>query len=588
MAVKLPTYELTPLLPLESNGWRYRETAEPLPAGWATQPHAADGTQWLTGQSPIGLGTQYANTANQLLDVPGLTGPAFYTYYFEHEFEFNGSNLPYDFQLNHFIDGGAVFYINGVELADRFNMPDGAISGTTPASAVLRTRDVGLSDAISIPADLLVEGTNRLSVELHRPDLGFTNMRIVFDTTVALREEVKPGEPAKPFVESDEEWIELYNRGTGAVDISGWQLSDAVDYRFEAATVIQPGQYLVVANDAKTLSAKYPNIQIVGDFGGTLGNHDDRIRLLDANKNPADEVHYYESGRWDSVADGGGSSLELRNPNADNNKAEVWAPSDETAEVPVADLHVSQGGAGGSIRRIEPTYNEFIFGLLDSGEFLIDDIRVVQDPDGVAKELLQNGTFEGDTLGGPAASGGSSARIRARSSSTPTIRRIRSSTSWPPDRTPIPTTTPKRRLPTERRRRTATSTRFTFRAKWLGGSSQLNTRLFFTRAALHHESGSPGPTGTPGVQNSTFEANVGPHLRHLSTCSHPARGKSGGDGDGPGPGPGRCRVGQLVVEIEGWSLEPSGRWRPCKTVPGSGTIPGQREGIGGPVLRGGP
>ena len=37
--------------------------------------------------------------------------------------------------------------------------------------------------------------------------------------------------------------------------------------------------------------------------------------------NIADEVQYYEDGRWPEPADGGGRSLELRNPLADNSKA---------------------------------------------------------------------------------------------------------------------------------------------------------------------------------------------------------------------------------------------------------------------------
>ena len=34
-------------------------------------------------------------------------------------------------------------------------------------------------------------------------------------------------------------------------------------------------------------------------------------------------------------------------------------------------------------------WNEFIFGLLDAGEVLIDDLSVVEDPDGSAVELIQ-------------------------------------------------------------------------------------------------------------------------------------------------------------------------------------------------------
>ena len=132
------------------------------------------------------------------------------------------------------------------------------------------------------------------------------------------------------YTESDEEWIELYNRGTLPVDLSGWTLADAMEFTFAPGTVLGAGEYLVVANDADALRAKYPDIVVVGNFSGTLSDFGERIALVDARGNPADEVHYYDDGRWPQFADGGGSSLELRDPKADNASAEAWAASDET------------------------------------------------------------------------------------------------------------------------------------------------------------------------------------------------------------------------------------------------------------------
>ncbi len=49
-----------------------------------------------------------------------------------------------------------------------------------------------------------------------------------------------------------------------------------------------------------------------------------------------------------------------------------------------------------------------------------------------------------------------------------------------------------------------------FRAKWLGGSSLLNTRLYFNRAARTTHLVTPALTGTPGAQNSRYQTNIGP------------------------------------------------------------------------------
>ena len=39
-------------------------------------------------------------------------------------------------------------------------------------------------------------------------------------------------------------------------------------------------------------------------------------------------------------------------------------------------------------------FHELRLGLLDSGEVLIDDVSVIEDPGGANRELMQNGTFD--------------------------------------------------------------------------------------------------------------------------------------------------------------------------------------------------
>jgi hypothetical protein len=196
----------------------------------------------------------------------------------------------------------------------------------------------------------------------------------------------------QPYAESDEEWIELYNRGSEAVDLSGWQLRDAVNFNFAAGTSLAAGEYLVVAWDAAAMAAKYPGIDIAGEFSGGLSNKDDRILLRDASKNPADEVHYYERGTWDEFADGGGSSLELRDVDSDNNRGAAWAASDETSKSEWTE-YTYRGTA------LEPLsgvggMNEWVFGMLDASEILLDDVSLVKNPAAVIGELAVSGGFD--------------------------------------------------------------------------------------------------------------------------------------------------------------------------------------------------
>ncbi|NIP96884.1 MAG: hypothetical protein GWO24_26975, partial [Akkermansiaceae bacterium] len=52
--------------------------------------------------------------------------------------------------------------------------------------------------------------------------------------------------------------------------------------------------------------------------------------------------------------------------------------------------------------------------------------------------------------------------------------------------------------------------RISFRAKWLGGSNQLNTRLYFNRVPQTTLLDVPENRGTPGAPNSQLVENAGP------------------------------------------------------------------------------
>ena len=188
-----------------------------------------------------------------------------------------------------------------------------------------------------------------------------------------------------------EAWVELFNRGTQTVDLTGWQLDKGIDFTLPAGTAMAPGSYLVVTGDTNYLRSVYPNLPIIGNFTNRLSHHSDLIALIDASKNPANEVRYYDDGRWPGDADGGGSSLELRNPFADNAQAEAWAASDESTKsnwksYTYRGIAAADGG---------PTrWNEFVLGLLNSGEVLLDDISVIESPASAPRELIQNGSFE--------------------------------------------------------------------------------------------------------------------------------------------------------------------------------------------------
>ena len=320
------------------------------------------------------------------------------------------------------------------------------------------------------------------------------------------------------YAESDEEWIEFFNKSDQPVDLTGWAITDAVEYAFPPGTVLSPGEYLVVARDAAALSAKYPDAVILGNFTGRLDNDGERILLLDAAGNPADEVHYYEGGNWPDHADGGGTSLELRDPDADNTVAENWADSDEGDKTQWQTI-TYRGVAVPSTCGPDGQWHEFIMALLDAGEVLVDDVSVVERPDSAAKQLIQNGSF--DTVDAWRILGTHETSEIVFDPDDPGNNVLHLiSTGRADDMHNHVETTFVDNVDIVNGREYEIS----FRVKWLAGSPLFNTRLYFQRLAQTTLLVQPETAGTPGGRNSAWKANLGPTftgVRHSPAVPRP-------------------------------------------------------------------
>jgi hypothetical protein len=175
----------------------------------------------------------------------------------------------------------------------------------------------------------------------------------------------------------DDEFIEIHNRSGGPVDISRWGFTDGIDYTFPSNTVMAAGAHFVVAKNKNRMISRYPGLNLTNLFGsydGTLKNGGERVALarpdifISTNNNgnfvtnigyiTVNELTYGNGGRWGEWSHGGGSSLELRDPDSDNHLAPNWGDSDET-------------------QKSEWTTVENVNGLLDNGQGAIDEIQIM-------------------------------------------------------------------------------------------------------------------------------------------------------------------------------------------------------------------
>ena len=317
------------------------------------------------------------------------------------------------------------------------------------------------------------------------------------------------------------EYIELYNRGTGTVSLAGWAFTDGITYTFEPGTEIAPGSYLIVAKDPNFIAGVYDNLNIgsnlLGPYAGGLDDHSERIRLSYPYKDvdslsgdinvltiTADEVTYYDGGRWPSWADGQGASLELRDPDSDNDAPDAWADSDESGKTAWEQFSFTINSSDSRYTHNRVTVFDLL--LLNRGEVLIDDLELII---GGTSRLSNDGFESGESgwrfLGNHVRSlvtkadrrsGAQSLHLISTGHGDPGANRINQSFSG------------------------VTASTVTFRgwARWLRGTRFLLLRTSERspvqppRPAHSFELTMPPDLGTPGRQNTAFVSNRGPDI----------------------------------------------------------------------------
>lgn len=480
-------------LPFDAS-WRYFQTGA-LPGPAWRQP-GFDDTAW-----PSGRGVFFVEEAP--LPAPKNTPLVLgrLTYYFRTAFVLDSFPPDVEWSLRPLIDDGAAFYLNGVEI-HRVNLPSGPLTPTTLATTGVG--DATLGERLPVPRDAFRTGTNILAVEVHQASAGSSD--IVFGLELSGQRLVSPAVPAR---ESTEAWIELFHHGTEPADLGGWRLTNGIRFAFPPDTRLHPGEFLVVASDAASLRQQHPGIRILGDFDGRLSRRSDRITLVEANGNRVSEALYHDGFPWPAAADGGGSSLELRDPRADGRRPGSWAASDESWQG-VWKHYAYTGTAqadGGPTR-----WNELVLGLLAAGEALIDDVRVTESPESAApRELIRNGTFDTGTEGWRLLGNHRHSRVvpDPENPANPVLHLVADG----------PTEHMHNHLETTYANNVALvngrTYRVAFRARWVTGSPRLHTRLYFNRLARTTVLETPESTGTPGRPNSRRVHNLGPTFRNL-------------------------------------------------------------------------
>ncbi|WP_197528969.1 lamin tail domain-containing protein [Aeoliella mucimassa] len=135
------------------------------------------------------------------------------------------------------------------------------------------------------------------------------------------------------------EWVEVYNSGSQAVNLGGWQFADLYDNDYASLvpenTILQPGSALVLVGDAATFDAQWgtglPRVELSNfpSLSNTPTNGNERLAFYNPVTNQGDTVTYDDTNGWPTDSPDGSSIMlqpEYLHP-AHNNAGGAWLPS---------------------------------------------------------------------------------------------------------------------------------------------------------------------------------------------------------------------------------------------------------------------
>lgn len=169
-----------------------------------------------------------------------------------------------------------------------------------------------------------------------------------------------------PGTDSKEEWVELYNNGSTAVDISGWMITDdngnGSTYTVPGGNSIAPGTYFTIATQRKGFEKLYGYQADVSGSLPSLNNAGDALILQDAGGSEIDAVAW-EGGSsgglpagWGSSGDPNapvGNSIYRTDPNSDSDTYTDWAIAGNNGDPQTQSSSSSKAIAAASVEDTE-------------------------------------------------------------------------------------------------------------------------------------------------------------------------------------------------------------------------------------------
>ncbi len=165
--------------------WRYFDMTNHLGENWRS--NSFNDASWSSGASELGFG----DVADGRPETTLISNRLQITFYFRRAFYVAEPTFISDLTARLLRDDGAVVYLNGAEVW-RDNLPAGAITNGTPATATINgvTETVWLTN--SLPRSALIRGTNWIAAEIHQQATNSSDVSFNFQLTGSAMIPVQP------------------------------------------------------------------------------------------------------------------------------------------------------------------------------------------------------------------------------------------------------------------------------------------------------------------------------------------------------------------------------------------------------------
>lgn len=246
-------------------------------------------------------------------------------------------------------DDGFIAYLNGIEVVRRnfTGTPvwNSSASSSRSDSEAVVLENIDISEYISN----LKSGDNILAIHGLNRSLTSSDMLI----SAKLEATITKSDDDYPFADVMEllyglritelmyhasigesfDYIELQNIGQTSLNLKGVYFSKGIDFTFPEM-ILGAGQYVVVVADLSAFQVAYgKNINVAGEYAGSLNNGGEEIVLNIPLPMEAAILRFDYSDTWYPTTDGNGDSLVIKDvyaPSTAWDKAENWQPATPT------------------------------------------------------------------------------------------------------------------------------------------------------------------------------------------------------------------------------------------------------------------